>query len=129
MDADLTEFTDEDMARLDRAQQGVARRSDTSSDDAVRMRSAPRMACHRDQPDGPHPFRLCAGWLATVGPHHMPVRMNLIEGTLPLEAVYPDTRSWPELHASLEDLLTCRDQQMNAPSLHRSDQTMTHQEE
>lgn len=72
------------------------------------------MSCRKDQPGAAHPMRLCAGWLAVVGPHHVPTRMRLITGTLPGQAVYPDTRDWPLLHASLADLLARRAEQLKA---------------
>ncbi|MGR6924313.1 hypothetical protein ACU635_59485 [[Actinomadura] parvosata] len=59
-------------------------------------------------------MRLCAGWLAVVGPQHVPTRMALITGALPREAVYPDTHDWPALHASLADLLARRQEQVAA---------------
>lgn len=60
-DADLTAFSVEDMLRLQRAQQGVMRRTDSTEADVARLNRAPRMACHKDQPDTAHPMRLCAG--------------------------------------------------------------------
>ncbi|MGV9310360.1 DUF6283 family protein [Nonomuraea sp. NPDC003727] len=113
-DADLTAFSEEDMLRLQRAQQGVMRRTDTSEDDVARLTRAPRMACHKDQPDTAHPMRLCAGWLAAVGPDHIGVRLSIIDGSLPAEAVDPDTRDWPTLHASLAELLARRQEQLAA---------------
>lgn len=88
------------MARLLRAERGV-RTADATFADDVRAAEATAMSCHKDQPGAAHPMRLCAGWLAVAGPHHVPTRMSLVAGTLPAEAVYPDTRGWPPLHASL----------------------------
>ncbi|MGK5557969.1 hypothetical protein ACSNOI_40825 [Actinomadura kijaniata] len=47
------------------------------------------MACHKDQADTAHPLRLCAGWLAVVGPDHIGVRIAMLTGRLLAEAVYP----------------------------------------
>ncbi len=71
------------------------------------------MACHKDSPASvAHPLRLCAGWLAVVGPHHTRMRMYLVLGVLAPQALYPDTRTWPPLHPSLADLLASRDEQL-----------------
>jgi hypothetical protein len=112
-DADLTAFTERDMARLARSEQGV-RTVDATLEDDIRAAQQPMMSCHNDQPGTAHAMRLCAGWLAVVGPQHVPIRMALITGALPGEAVYPDTRDWPALHASLDDLLTRRQEQLAA---------------
>lgn len=77
-------------------------------------------ACHKDQPDTAHPMRLCAGWLAVVGPDHIGVRLSLIDGRLPAEAIDPDTRDWPALHASLAELMARRQQQLAARDAHRA---------
>lgn len=110
-DADLTLFSEQDMARLLQAEEGV-RTADATPDDDARADQQPVMSCHKDQPGTAHPMRLCAGWLAVVGPQHVPTRMDLILGNLPAEAVYPDTRDWPALHASLTDLLARRQEQL-----------------
>ena len=97
-DVDLAMFSDADMAKLARAN-GVTR--DEASMDA------PAMACHLDQPGSAHPMRLCAGWMAVVGQHHLGIRMAVIAGRLPAEALAlrPD---WPALRTSLSELLTDR---------------------
>ncbi|MGN9840184.1 hypothetical protein ACTMTI_18870 [Nonomuraea sp. H19] len=82
--------------------------------DDMRAAQEPVMFCHKDQPGTAHPMRLCAGWPAVVGPHHVPTRMSLIVGSLPAEAVYPDTRDWPALHAGLADLPARRQEQLAA---------------
>ncbi|MFI6743966.1 DUF6283 family protein [Nonomuraea sp. NPDC050451] len=112
-DADLTAFTKHDMARLLRAERGVRAADSTLADD-MRAAEATAMSCHKDQPGTAHPMRLCAGRLAVVGPHHVPTRMSLIAGTLPIEAVHPDTRDWPALHASLTELVARRQEQLSA---------------
>ncbi|MGW5688825.1 DUF6283 family protein [Nonomuraea sp. NPDC003754] len=114
-----TASSEEDMLRLRRAQRGVMRRDDTTAADVARLTSAPRMACHKDQPDTAHPFRLCAGWLAVVGPEHIGVRMSLLHGRLPGGAVDPDRCHWPPLHASLPELLARRDAQLAASPARR----------
>lgn len=111
-DADLTLFSEEDMARLIRASGGDTTGGAHSLDDAARMMSAPRMACHRDQPDTAHPLRLCAGWLTVIGPDHAATRLSVLTGRLPAEAIEPDTSTWPALHASLAELLERRRAQL-----------------
>ncbi|MFI6883848.1 DUF6283 family protein [Streptosporangium canum] len=113
-DADLTAFSDADMDRLVRAGGGDTAPGAHSLDDVERMAAAPQMACHRDQPDTAHSLRLCAGWLAVVGPHHLLTRMSVLSGRLPRAAVEPDTSGWPPLHASLGALLACRRAQLAA---------------
>lgn len=60
-------------------------------------------------------MRLCAGWLAVVGQHHLGIRMQNITGCLPDDAFVagPD---WPRLHANLDDLVSERAKQM-APAV------------
>ncbi|WIV52860.1 DUF6283 family protein [Amycolatopsis nalaikhensis] len=100
-DADLTAFSDADMAKLTNANGTTGSEADTG---------APAMSCHIDQPDTAHPMRLCAGWLAVVGRNHLAIRIAMLAGTLPPDAVTaaPD---WPALHPSLEALLTERARQ------------------
>ncbi|MEV4083150.1 DUF6283 family protein [Nonomuraea fuscirosea] len=112
-DADLTAFTERDMARLARCERGV-RADDATAEEDMHAVQGPVMSCHKDQPGTAHPMRLCAGWLAVVGPYHVPIRMSLIAGALPAEAVYPDTRDWPALHAGLAELLASRREQLAA---------------
>ena len=100
-DADLTAFTDADMAKLANANGSTGAEADTS---------APAMSCHLDQPDTTQPMRLCAGWLAVVGRHHLAIRMAMLAGKLPPEAVTPSA-DWPPLHPSLEELLDERARQ------------------
>jgi hypothetical protein len=96
-----TLFSDADMAKLAHAN-GVA-----GSEAAP---NAPTMSCHRDQPGTAHAMRLCAGWLAVVGPHHLGVRMAILAGRLPDDALVVG-QNWPELRESLNHLLDDRDQQ------------------
>ena len=42
-------------------------------------------------------MRLCAGWLAVVGWHHLGIRMKLIAGRLPEQALVAEP-DWPALH-------------------------------
>ncbi|WP_336215836.1 hypothetical protein [Nonomuraea sp. LPB2021202275-12-8] len=49
-----------------------------------------------------------------VGPDHIGVRLSITDGTLPAEAVDPDTRDWPDLHTSLAQLLARRQEQLAA---------------
>jgi len=50
-------------------------------------------ACHKS-PEGRE--EACAGWLATVGGEHLGVRLAVIQGRLPAEALSPGD-NWPEL--------------------------------
>ncbi|WP_420540605.1 hypothetical protein [Nonomuraea angiospora] len=69
-------------------------------------------AATRNPLDSAHPLRLCAGRLAIVGPGHLRTRMALATGRLPVEAVYPGRRTWPDLRPGLEVPLTARRQQL-----------------
>ncbi|MEV0589696.1 DUF6283 family protein [Nonomuraea sp. NPDC050310] len=111
-DADLTAFSDEDMRRLIAASEGDTRGGAFSFEVAERMFDGRRMACHLDQPGTAHAMRLCAGWLAVVGPHHARARMSMLCGQLPPEALYPDTSAWPDLVDDLEELLQRREAQL-----------------
>lgn len=63
---------------------------------------APLFACHQTS-EGRE--QTCAGWLATVGYHHLGVRIAIAQGRIPEEALDPDAydvelyRSWDELLA------------------------------
>ncbi|QWF81042.1 hypothetical protein HUW46_04467 [Amycolatopsis sp. CA-230715] len=97
----MTLFSDEDMRKL-------AGANGSPGDEAPH--SAPAMSCHLDQPGTAHPMRLCAGWLAVVGPHHLGIRMQVIAGELPEQALRPGP-DWPELHAGLDHLVAERAKQ------------------
>ncbi|WP_328617267.1 DUF6283 family protein [Amycolatopsis sp. NBC_00355] len=100
-DADLTTFSDADMTKLANANGSAGREAPTD---------APAMSCHLDQPDTAHPMRLCAGWLAVIGRHHLGIRMALMIDKLPPAAV--DTNDdWPPLYSSLDDLRAERTRQ------------------
>jgi hypothetical protein len=73
-DADLPSFGIADMRKLLTAD---------GRPGAEAPATAPVMSCHQDQPGSPHAMRLCAGWLAVVGPHHIPIRMAQIAGHAP----------------------------------------------
>lgn len=85
---------------------------------------APVMACHKDQPGTAHPLRLCAGWLAVVGPHHLGVRMAVLTGELPAQALQPGD-DWPELHESLAAMIDSWPENPGAPPPSRSRQRRT----
>lgn len=99
-DSDLAEFADADFAKLAAADGGSGFGA---------PRAAPMMSCHLDQPGTEHAMRLCAGWLATVGPNHLAVRIHVLAGQIPSDAlaVRPN---WPRLHANLTDMLARRPQ-------------------
>lgn len=105
--ADLTLFSEEDMAKLARA---------NGSPGGEAAPSAPAMACHLDQPGTAHAMRFCAGWLAVVGRHHLGIRMKIISGRLP-EQVLLVGQDWPELHASLDHLVSERVKQIASPAV------------
>lgn len=102
MDCDLTDFTEQDMQMLHRADGRPGVEAPVT---------APTLACHLDQPSTAHEYRWCAGWLATVGAEHLAVRLALLAGSLPPEAVEPGPL-WPALYPDLDDLLTARTQQL-----------------
>lgn len=58
-------------------------------------------ACHQTHEGAELP---CAGWLAMVGHRHPNVRLALIQGHLPAEALRPGP-DWPTLHDSYDDVL------------------------
>jgi hypothetical protein len=93
-DSDLSAFSDADFRKLEAA---------NGSASAEAPLTAPMMSCHLDQPGTSRPMRLCAGWLATVGPDHLGVRLHLIA-----ERLRPDclqtAADWPALHATLDDM-------------------------
>ena len=62
---------------------------------------APLFACHKT-PEGGE--RACAGWLVAEGLNHPGVRMSLMTGSLPPDAVEPKA-DWPELHATFHDTM------------------------
>ncbi|MFI6485713.1 DUF6283 family protein [Nonomuraea sp. NPDC050663] len=111
-EADLTAFTDQDMDRLIAASEGDTRGGAFSLDVAERMFEGRRMACHLDQPGTAHAMRLCAGWLAVIGPHHFRARLSVLSGQLPAKAIHPDISSWPELADDLGELLARRAAQL-----------------
>lgn len=86
---DLAAFGAEDMRMLARAH---------GAPGAEAPVNAPVIACHKDQDDTAHPLRLCAGWLAVIGPHHLGVRMQTLNGRLTGEGPAPDA-TWPQLYA------------------------------
>jgi hypothetical protein len=102
----LSLFSDADIAKLLAASDGTIG-SVYDQADIERYCSAPTLSCHLDQPGTAHPMRLYAGWLAVVGPEHMGIRMSVIAGRLPAEALSPGD-GWPELYRDLEELLTHR---------------------
>nr|WP_225954516.1 DUF6283 family protein [Kibdelosporangium phytohabitans] len=101
-DADLSLFSDDDMVKLERAD---------GSPGGEAAPSAPAMSCHLDQPGTAHAMRLCAGWLAVVGPHHLGIRMAVIAGRLPEQALSVG-QDWAELFANLDQLVAERGEQI-----------------
>jgi len=97
-DVDVNGFSDADMRKL--AQADGAPGAEAGLD-------APQMACHLDQPETAYPLRLCAGWLAVVGRHHLPTRLAVLAGRLPAHALDPGP-GWPALWCSLREMLALR---------------------
>lgn len=62
---------------------------------------APQFACHQSH-EGDE--IVCAGWLATNGGAHPGVRMNVLTGRVPAEALSPG-ENWPELHETFEEVI------------------------
>jgi hypothetical protein len=62
--------------------------------------SAPIFACHKST-EGRD--RACAGWLAVVGYDHLGVRLAVVTGRLPAEALQAG-EDWPGLFASYDEL-------------------------
>lgn len=57
-------------------------------------------ACHMSAEDAE---RACAGWLAVAGYEHLGVRLAVVTGRLPAEALAPGP-GWPELHSSYAEM-------------------------
>jgi uncharacterized protein DUF6283 len=78
----------------------------TAADTPTRVLASltdPRMfGCHEGEP-GSNADLACAGWLAVCGRDHLLVRMAVLSGRLPPEALGPGD-NWPELYASYSEL-------------------------
>lgn len=61
----------------------------------------PQFACHQSRPGAEF---VCAGWLAVVGHRHPAVRMSVLAGTVPAEALEIGD-GWPALHESFADVI------------------------
>lgn len=59
---------------------------------------APLFACHKTAEGGE---RACAGWLAVEGSGHVTVRLAVVTGALPADALAPGP-DWPPLFDTLE---------------------------
>lgn len=55
---------------------------------------SPQFACHQSR-EGDE--IVCAGWLAMVGARHPNVRLGVLAGSVPAEALEPG-EDWPEMH-------------------------------
>lgn len=62
---------------------------------------APQMACHQSREGEEF---VCAGWLAVHGYDSIAVRLQVISGKLPAEALRPGP-DWPELHDSFAEMI------------------------
>lgn len=65
--------------------------------DAPQM-GEPMFGCHKGAP-GTDDDLACAGWLAQFGDRHPTVRLAVVTGRLPVEALSPGV-NWPPLHDS-----------------------------
>lgn len=72
---------------------------DSDATEAPQAMGAPLFACHKT-PAGEE--RACAGWLAQVGHRHLAVRLAVISGDVPGEALAPKP-DWPPLHESVRE--------------------------
>lgn len=64
--------------------------------------TAPMFACHKSPEGGEE---ACAGWLAAAGIEHLGVRLAVLAGRLPAEALQPGP-DWPELFDSYQEMAT-----------------------
>ncbi|MFC4114289.1 DUF6283 family protein [Nonomuraea zeae] len=103
-DADLTAFSGDDMALLSAASRGHTKSGAYAFDEVEQKTEARRMSCHLDRHDTAHPIRLCAGWLAVVGPHQDGTLLSVLADRLGSKASHPDTTAWPPLVADLDEL-------------------------
>lgn len=94
-----TMFPDTDMIKL---------RNADGQPGAEAWFDAPMMSCHKDQPGTSHEWRLCAGWLATIGADHLGVRLAIARGRLDRDAPLSPQPGWPDLHPSTEALINER---------------------
>ncbi len=62
---------------------------------------SPQFACHQSRMGSEV---VCAGWLATNGGAHVQVRMQVIAGQIPVEALSPG-EDWPPLHAEFAEVI------------------------
>lgn len=102
-DTDLTATSDHDMDMLARAN-GRPREPAPFE--------APVVDCTIDQPDGAQPLPWCAGWLAVIGQHHLPVQLAIALNALPRDSL-DACDTWPRLYDSLEALLKARAEQLH----------------
>lgn len=62
---------------------------------------APVFSCHQSKDGEEFP---CARWLATVGSRHPSMRMAVMSGRIPAEAMSPQD-GWPKLHDNYPEVL------------------------
>ena len=62
---------------------------------------APVFACHQSRPGGEFP---CAGWLAIHGHDSIAVRLMVLQGRVPPEALESGA-DWPELHGFFDEVI------------------------
>ena len=101
-DTDLTAASDHDMDMLARAN---GRPRELASFEA------PVVDCPLDRSDGAQLLPLCAGWLAVIGQHHLPVQLAIALNALP-RASLEACDTWPRLYESLEALFEAREEQL-----------------
>jgi hypothetical protein len=82
------------------AERYVALRHTTGDPGREAYLGAPMFACHKSTEANTMP---CAGWLASVGYESLTVRMLLISGEIPKDAMQPGD-DWPELFESYPEM-------------------------
>jgi hypothetical protein len=80
--------------------------------------NAPRLGdemfgCHKGAP-GTDEDLACAGWLAVFGHRHPTVRLAVVTGRLPGEALAPGA-NWPPLHESWHDVIEAQTAEADTP--------------
>ncbi len=66
------------------------------------MPGSPMFGCHKGEP-GTDDDLACAGWLAREGHNHIGVRLAIMNGDLPMEALEQND-TWPDLYDTYEDM-------------------------
>lgn len=73
---------------------------------------APIFACHKGTEENPMP---CAGWLAAIGYHNLTIRLAVLNGDLPQDALSPG-EDWPPLYESYAEMMEAQGGERGASS-------------